>query len=435
MSEQKRGELDVRAILAERRRQLAVEAAAKKEEESLPEFLKKDGVYEISDTDLAQHFYQTVPPVIITYSKEGRGGDFIKRLNGEKVTRATTLPPWSDMDLAHPLVLLREAPGKTARRVIRHKSAYILGEKERDSEPDGAGRPSDSVRLTQLEINIPAPERLLLQSTITTLRDFMARYPNERLTDAETVRNEFFVRDTARKVTEDDRQRIQDNADEAEIALNTYREDLGGKEATEGLFELERIGDRKSWLHACINGGAKQDASFGRLFINIPPERMHAFFVDLVRNLLPEALTHNVSLDLKTIVRCTTVEVERIEKIVIYFNDQNVSVISGALNQLSNDYPELLQPSTQMPFTIPFKIHEQPFSAVTFAQQPKVGGSWAESRAKALVKTRELIGQGKSASDAFAAVCKETGINELHPAFEVGGEQHFVNTTKYLAGM
>lgn len=308
---------------------------------------------------------------------------------------------------------------------------------ERDLDHDNADRPSDSVRLTQLERNFQAPERLLPESTMRTLEDFLKRYPkkqpNGRLIDTETVRNEFFVRDTARKVFENDRQRIQDNADEAEIALNTYREDLGGEEATEGLFEVERLGERRSWLHVRINGGARHDSSFGRLFINIPPEKVHAFFVDLARNLLPESLSRNISFDLKTIIRCTPIEVERIEKIVIYFNDQDISVMSEALDHLANSYPELLQPSTRMPFTIPLKINGRSFPSVTFAQQPKGEGSWAEGRAKVLVKTRELVDQGKSASDAFTEACKETGINESHPAFEAGGEQHFANTTKYLA--
>lgn len=404
-----------------------------KEVESLPELLKNDGIYEISDADIARYFYKTVPPVVLTYSKEGRGGEFIMRLNGEKVTSTTNLPPWEDMEFSRWLNRLRETRGKIATRIIRHKGVYILGEKERDVEPDSAGRVNDSLRLTQLEKSSPASEHPLSRSTNRTLGDFLARYPNWQTINAEAVRNEFFVRDANRKVSEDDRQRIQHNADEAEIVLNTYREDLGGEEATEGLFEIRRIGERKSWLHVRINGGAKQDASFGRLFINIPPEKMHVFFVDLVRNLLPESLAHNVSFDLKTIVRCATVEVERIEKIAIYFNDQDISVISEALNRLSNDYSELLQSNARMPFTIPLKINGQLFPAVTFAQQPKGGGSWAESRAKALLKTRELVGQGKNVSNAFAQSCRDSGINESHPAFEVDGEVYFANTTKYLA--
>lgn len=406
-------------------------------ERSLPEFLTKDGMYEISDADFTKYFCESTPPVVLQFSKEGSGGDFKERLNGELVTRATTFPSWKGDGFGFILMKLQDIRGKKIQRLVRQNGAYLLASKENGLRLDDAGRSTDVIRFVQLDRLTPKFEHELPLSITTILKDFFARYTSKQcsdgLVDAEIVRNEFFIHDRTANISETEREGIQQNADEMEKDILAFREASGGDDVA-GIFDVQRIGNRGSWLHVQIDGGAKHDESFGRLFINVPPEKMHAVFKALTYALLPVCMEQGIPLDLKTIIRCSTIEVERIEKIVIYFNDIGISHICEALEKVAIDHPELLQTNTHMPFTIPLKIHEQTFPSVTFAQQPNNGASWAESRATLLVETAKIIRKGEKTADAFAKACQQAGISEIQPAFEIDGEKHFPNIVKYLAG-
>ncbi|MEK7632854.1 MAG: T3SS effector HopA1 family protein [Patescibacteria group bacterium] len=439
MNKNERMQLLSRARTVQQKEQ---ERTTKKESKD-PTFLETDGIYEIPDEEIEKYFTPAKKPEVYKFQKTF-SRDFLEYLNDEFRTfdsRKLQIPAYGAATMNRFLMIVGNLRGDYHKRLVRNEGAYWLFERWQGMRLkefclellDTAGRPSSRVTATRLERR----EQQFDLSTVNhpVLKEFFAHYPpsitNTTSMDAEQIRNDFFIVDRTREVTEDDCEKVQQLALKTEEALREYRVALG-EDVTDGLFDIHKSGERKSWLHVQLNGGAVHDEQFGKIFINISPERFHALFEKLSKDLLEASLAHDFPLDLKTLVRCTKKELERIEKIVVYFNDPHISHIIKVLEELVEEFPELLENNASLPFALPLKINGKPTTAMTFAQQPVGDGSWAESRSSILAQIFSLVEHGEDPVRALDIACERSNVSKDHPAFEAGGESHFPETQKYL---
>ena len=140
--------------IEERRRQMIERIRESHQETPPPEFLRTDGMFEISDAELARYFVQpSVPQVYEAYKK---GGDFNDYLNGVRSfsSPAARLGPLNSLALR-----FRNLSGFVKRRLIRCEGEFWLFEEESTSEKfkslgvdrlDDVGRPNGYHRMTKL---------------------------------------------------------------------------------------------------------------------------------------------------------------------------------------------------------------------------------------------------------------------------------------------
>ncbi len=248
----------------------------------------------------------------------------------------------------------------------------------------------------------------------------------------EKIYQEYFTQSSTFEKFEGDIEKIQGKSDAVEKQLREVELEL--KEAERPFLQIEKSGKRHTWLYAYINGGIDREQPQGRLYLNLSATEMHTIYKDLVLLLTEKAIENNeMRVEIKTVRRCTAVELSRREKVVIYFNDTDAEQLVLALRELANTHIDLLMQRSKMPFTLKLApVDGESLGAVSFAQTPEVD-SFGQNRANLILRTAKKIKiNRKMPFIAYKDECRMMRIDPLYPAFSTNGRKSMPNITKRL---
>lgn len=191
----------------------------------------------------------------------------------------------------------------------------------------------------------------------------------------------------------------------------------------------------KGWVYFKVNGGVKPGAKIGRLYLNIKPDQLPAFY----ERTLPNLQKNKLRVDSKISQAAKAEDVNRYDKMVIYFDESDqagvMSVIEAAHKQNATIFMDGAPKST----TQLKDSQGKEMVGVSFGEEPgkKANGlSFGDVRSEILAevyreakKNRYPLSDNRSKITMLKA-CEKYGVNPNNPAFNAGEDSFGVVRSK-----
>lgn len=176
------------------------------------------------------------------------------------------------------------------------------------------------------------------------------------------------------------------------------------------------------WVYFKLNGGANPKEKRGRLYLNIQPENLAQFY----ENSLPVLQRGGLRVDAKISQNANPEDVNRYDKMVIYFNEADEAAMMSAMEQLYSQSPQIFMEGSPK-FTVPLADSRgESMAGVSFGEEPgkaQRGQSFGDIRSKILAdiytsvqKDGYSVSEGRAQND-FQTACRKYGVDEDNPAF------------------
>ncbi len=181
------------------------------------------------------------------------------------------------------------------------------------------------------------------------------------------------------------------------------------------------------WVYFKLNGGANPSAKRGRLYLNIMPEQLVRFY----ENALPTLQRSNLRVDVKIAQTANPEDVNRYDKMVIYFNEEDEDVLALAMEQLYIQNSPIFVDDIPKCTTPLIDSGGRSMMGVSFGEEPgpdQGGKSFGEIRSKILADVYSATRKGNypisdpRAQRDFQMACQKLGVDSNNPAFNAGQE-------------
>lgn len=181
------------------------------------------------------------------------------------------------------------------------------------------------------------------------------------------------------------------------------------------------------WVYFKLNGGANPSAKRGRLYLNIKPEQLVKFY----ENALPTLQRSNLRVDAKIAQTANPEDVNRYDKMVIYFNEEDETAMASAMEQLYAQNSQIFVEGSPKCTTSLTDSRGKSMTGVNFGEEPgqdQGGKSFGDIRSKILAEVYSATKKGNySISDQraqrdFQMACQKFGVDSNNPAFNAGQE-------------
>lgn len=181
------------------------------------------------------------------------------------------------------------------------------------------------------------------------------------------------------------------------------------------------------WVYFKLNGGANPSAKRGRLYLNIKPEQLVKFY----ENALPTLQKSNLRVDAKIAQTANPEDVNRYDKMVIYFNEEDETAMASAIEQLYTQNSQIFVDGSPKCATALMDRGEKSMTGVSFGEEPgpdQGGKSFGDIRSKILAevysatKKENYQVSDQRAQRDFQIACQKFGVDSNNPAFNAGQE-------------
>ncbi|MBI5422312.1 hypothetical protein HZA44_04225 [Candidatus Peregrinibacteria bacterium] len=177
---------------------------------------------------------------------------------------------------------------------------------------------------------------------------------------------------------------------------------------------------RSGWVYFKVNGGAAEDTKMGRLYLNIQPARLPEFYEEC----LPLFYRRNLKVDAKISRTAKLGDVNRYDKMVIYFNEGDEEALMRTIQELYRNNERLFIGGIPR-FSVPLPNEGgTAMRGVGFGEQPiQSGVSFGQIRARILSEVYSQARQaGISLDDPramqlFKQACLDHGVDPEKAAF------------------
>lgn len=179
------------------------------------------------------------------------------------------------------------------------------------------------------------------------------------------------------------------------------------------------------WVYFRVNGGAESHAKMGRLYLNIQPARLPEFY----EHCLPLFYQRNLRVDAKISRTAKLGDVNRYDKMVIYFNEGDEASLIQAVQELYQQNERLFIGGIPR-FSAPLPNQEGAvMKGVGFGEEPsQTGISFGQIRARILsevylrARKNGFSLDDSRARQVFWQVCQEQGVDPEKAAFSFSSE-------------
>ncbi len=180
---------------------------------------------------------------------------------------------------------------------------------------------------------------------------------------------------------------------------------------------------KKGWVYFKVNGGAKRDGTLGRFYLNIDPERLPAFYEEI----LPDFFRERAGVDAKISGTASPQDFNRQDKMVIYFNAAEEDQVLAIIERKYKENPGAFLKGIPR-FTAEIcDDHGFVMEGVGFGEEPAGAGgkSFGDVRSKILAEVYEASQRdGYPLSDpksleAFRKACEHRGVDPSNAAFNL----------------
>ncbi|MEK7131637.1 MAG: T3SS effector HopA1 family protein [Patescibacteria group bacterium] len=181
------------------------------------------------------------------------------------------------------------------------------------------------------------------------------------------------------------------------------------------------------WVYFKLNGGANPSAKRGRLYLNIRPEQLVKFY----ENALPTLQKSNLRVDAKIAQTANPEDVNRYDKMVIYFNEEDEAIMASAMEQLYTQNSQIFVDGSPKCTTSLADSKGKSMTGVNFGEEPgpdQGGKSFGDIRSKILAEVYSAAKRGnyqvsdQRAQRDFQMACQKFGVDSDNPAFNAGRE-------------
>lgn len=184
---------------------------------------------------------------------------------------------------------------------------------------------------------------------------------------------------------------------------------------------------KKGWMYLKGNGGFDHGKPIGRAYLNVKPESSPQVFAQLFEKLRTSGINFEMKLPLSGSVQ----DFNRVDQIVIYFNDKGEKELLQALKESHTEHSGSFEKPTPR-FTSSIQDdngHEM--SGIAFGEQPiNSHESFGDVRAKILASLyNQARAEGMSMRDPrfklaerFQKACFEKQVNAENPAFNIAAK-------------
>jgi len=177
----------------------------------------------------------------------------------------------------------------------------------------------------------------------------------------------------------------------------------------------------KGWVYFKFNGGRNRETALGRFYLNIKPENLVEFYKEAVVALQKKGL----SFDAKIAKEGSLDDFNRNDKMVIYFNEKDETIMLRELEELYKKHkPAFLSEKPRLSAQI-VDPHGLPMDGVSFGEEPtnQGGASFGAIRADILASVYEDAASKRYAFDspemieAFRKKCSDKGVDATNTGF------------------
>ena len=181
------------------------------------------------------------------------------------------------------------------------------------------------------------------------------------------------------------------------------------------------------WVYFKLNGGANPGAKRGRLYLNIRLEQLVKFY----ENALPTLQKSNLRVDAKIAQTANLEDVNRYDKMVIYFNEEDEAAMASAMEQLYTQNSQIFVDGSPQCTTSLTDSRGKTMTGVNFGEEPRSdqgGKSFGAIRSEILAEVYSAAKKGnyqvsdQRAQRDFQMACQKFGVDANNPAFNTGQE-------------
>lgn len=178
---------------------------------------------------------------------------------------------------------------------------------------------------------------------------------------------------------------------------------------------------KKGWMYLRGNGGFDHHKPVTRAYLNIKPEEAPRMYVQLFEKLRETGMHYEMKLPSAGSAN----DFNRVDKIVIYFNDVNKEQVANTLKESYAQHADVFEPATPR-FTETLQDNNgNELQGISFGEQPNNAlVSFGEKRSSILARIyNEARSEGVSMRDPrfklaerFQRACQDAGVDPENPA-------------------